>query len=233
MRAAIISDIHSNLPALERTLEVIDEMHVDHVFCLGDIVGYGPSPNECIALVRERCTAVIKGNHDSGVLDETPLDHFNDYGESAIRWTRKHITSKNLEYLAGLPLLHVHEDLTLTHASPLRPDSWRYIFAWPDAQRCFGAFGTRFCFIGHTHIPVVVGEDGTVNIFAPGKRFLINVGSVGQTRDGNPRLSFGVVDTVEETYENVRVDYDIEAAAAAVLQARLPDYLAHRLFLGI
>jgi predicted phosphodiesterase len=103
MRAAIISDIHSNLPALERTLEVIDEMHVDHVFCLGDIVGYGPSPNECIGLVRERCTAVIKGNHDSGVLDETPLDHFNIYGESAIQWTRKHITSKNLEYLAGLP----------------------------------------------------------------------------------------------------------------------------------
>ena len=233
MRAAIISDIHSNLPALERTLEVIDDLRVDHVFCLGDIVGYGPSPNECIALVRERCTAVIKGNHDSGVLDETPLDHFNVYGESAIKWTRKHITSKNFDYLAGLPLLHVHGDLTLTHASPLRPESWRYIFAWPDAERCFAAFGTSLCFIGHTHIPVVVGEDGTVNGFTPGKRYLINVGSVGQARDGNPRISFGVLDTENVTYQNIRVDYDIEAAAAAVLEARLPDYLAHRLFLGI
>ncbi len=233
MRIAVISDIHSNLPALTRTFEVLDQLGTDRIFCLGDIVGYGPSPNECIALVRERCAAVVKGNHDSGAIGEVPLEHFNTYGKNAIRWTRKHLTRKNAEYLRDLPLLVVQDDITLAHASPLHPEDWRYIFAWPDAHRCFDAFGTRICFIGHTHIPVIVGEDGTVNMFRNDRRYLINVGSVGQARDGNPRASFGLLDTTRNTYEVLRIEYDIEATAAAIFAAGLPDYLAHRLFLGI
>jgi len=233
MRIAVISDIHSNLPALQRTFEVIDRLAVDRVYCLGDIVGYGPSPNECIALIRDRCMAVVKGNHDSGAIDEVPLDHFNVYGRNAIRWTKTHLTKKSAEYLRDLPLLHVEDDITLAHASPLHPEEWRYIFTWPEAHRCFAAFSTRICFIGHTHIPVVVGEDGSVNRFRDGRRYLINVGSVGQARDGNPRISFGLLDTATDTYEAMRVDYNIEATASAILAARLPDYLAQRLFLGI
>jgi diadenosine tetraphosphatase ApaH/serine/threonine PP2A family protein phosphatase len=233
MRIAVISDIHSNLPALLRTFEEIDQLSVDRVFCLGDIVGYGPSPNECIALVQERCAAVVKGNHDGGVIGDVPLDHFNTYGQSAIRWTKKHITRKNAEYLSSLPLLRVEDDITLAHASPLHPEDWRYIFSWPDAERSFSAFSTHICFIGHTHIPVVVGEDGSVNMYRKGKRYLINVGSVGQARDGNPRATFGLLDTGNASFEIVRVTYDIEATASAILAARLPDYLAHRLFLGV
>jgi diadenosine tetraphosphatase ApaH/serine/threonine PP2A family protein phosphatase len=233
MRIAVISDIHANLSALTRTFEVIDQLSVDRVYCLGDIVGYGPSPNECIALIRERCAAVVKGNHDCGAIGEVPLDHFNTYGRSAIRWTKKHLTRKNTDYLRNLPLLQVEDDITFVHASPLHPADWRYIFAWPDAQRSFSAFGTRICFIGHTHIPVVVGEDGSVNIFRDGKRYLINVGSVGQARDGNPKASFGMLDTTAKTFEALRVEYDIEATAKAILAANLPDYLAQRLFLGI
>ncbi len=233
MRIAVISDIHSNLTALQRTFEVIDRLSVDRVYCLGDIVGYGPSPNECIQIVQERCSAVVKGNHDSGAIDELPLDHFNIYGKSAIRWTRTHLTQANVEYLRGLPMLRVVDDITLAHASPLNPEDWRYIFAWPDAERCFMAFSTRICFIGHTHIPVIVGEDGSVNTFRDGLRYLINVGSVGQARDGNPRISFGLLDTTAATFEVMRVDYNIETTASAILAARLPDYLAQRLFLGI
>jgi diadenosine tetraphosphatase ApaH/serine/threonine PP2A family protein phosphatase len=233
MRIAVISDIHSNLTALKRTFEVIDQLAVDRIFCLGDIIGYGPSPNECVALVRDRCNAVVKGNHDSGVVGELPLDNFNAYGRNAIRWTKKHLTKKNAEYIRGLPLLLVEDEITLVHASPLHPEDWRYIFAWPDAQRCFAAFGTQICFIGHTHIPVVVGEDGTVNMFRGDRRYLINVGSVGQARDGNPRASFGVLDTTRHVFEVMRIEYDIETTASAILAARLPDYLAHRLFLGI
>jgi diadenosine tetraphosphatase ApaH/serine/threonine PP2A family protein phosphatase len=233
MRLAVISDIHSNLPALTRTFEVIDGLSIDRVYCLGDIVGYGASPNECITLVRDRCAAVVKGNHDCGAIGEVPLEHFNTYGRSAIRWTKKHLTKKNSEYLQSLPLLHVEGDVTLAHASPLHPAEWRYIFAWPDAQRSFAAFGTRICFIGHTHIPVIVGEDGSVNVFRDGKRYLINVGSIGQARDGNPRASFGLLDTAAKSFEAMRIDYDIAATAQAILAANLPDYLAQRLFLGI
>jgi len=233
MRIAVISDIHSNLPALLRTFEVIDQLSVDRVYCLGDIVGYGPSPNECVSAVQERCASVVKGNHDCGVIGELPLEHFNTYGQSAIRWTRKHITKKNAEYLSSLPLLRVMDDITLVHASPLHPEDWRYIFSWPDADRCFSAFSTCICFIGHTHIPVIVGEDGSVNMFRKGKRFLINVGSIGQARDGNPRATFGLLDTESVSFEILRVAYDIEATASAILAARLPDYLAHRLFLGV
>lgn len=233
MRIAVISDIHSNLPALTRTFEIIDQISVDRVYCLGDIVGYGPFPNECIALVRERCAAVVKGNHDAGAVGEVPLDHFNAYGKNAIRWTRKHLTRKNTEYLLALPPMRAEDNVTLAHASPLHPEDWHYIFAWPDANRCFAAFGTRICFIGHTHIPVVVGEDGSVNVYRTDRRYLINVGSVGQARDGNPRISFGLLDTTNGTFEVLRIEYDIEATASAILEARLPDYLAHRLFLGI
>lgn len=233
MRVAVISDIHANLPALETVFTIIDQIGVDRILCLGDIVGYGPFPNECIALVRERCAAVVRGNHDAGAIDELPLDHFNTYGEIAMKWTRKQLTAESAAFLRSQPLMQVVDGITIAHAAPLHPGSWRYIFAWPDAQRCFAAFGTPYCFIGHTHVPVVVGESGSVNQFRSGERFLINVGSVGQARDGVPRASFGLLDTERGTYDTVRTEYDIEAAARAILQARLPDYLAQRLFLGI
>jgi diadenosine tetraphosphatase ApaH/serine/threonine PP2A family protein phosphatase len=233
MRTAVISDIHANLEALRAVLRTIDTLGADRIVCLGDIVGYGPEPNDCLDLVQERCSAVILGNHDSGVLGDTPLDQFNEFGRAAIRWTRRRITKRNLEYLRSLPLIHSGDDATYVHASPLQPSSWRYVFAWPDARRCFQAFSTQFCFIGHTHIPVVVGENGTVNVFQDHQRYLVNVGSVGQARDGNPKASFGLLDTGKSNLEIVRVPYSIEVTAEAILQARLPDYLAQRLFLGI
>jgi diadenosine tetraphosphatase ApaH/serine/threonine PP2A family protein phosphatase len=233
MRVAVISDIHGNLAALQRVLEIIDTLHVDTINCLGDIVGYGAQPNDCIELVQQRCRVIVRGNHDSGALGEIPLDRFNPYGRSAIRWTRKNLTRENVQFLKDLPLSAVDQEITYAHASLPDPDAWRYVVTWPEARRCFSGFTTHLCFIGHTHVPAIVSEDGQVNLYRSNKRHLVNVGSIGQPRDGNPRAAFGFADTERNLLEIIRVEYDIESSARAILKARLPDYLAQRLFLGI
>jgi predicted phosphodiesterase len=230
MRFAIVSDIHANLAALERVLDVIEKKGVDAVYCLGDTVGYGAHPNECVALVREKCAIALRGNHDAGALGDLPHTHFNAYGRSAIRWTKKKLTPKNVDYLRSLPFATTVDNITLAHASVPDPESWRYIVTWDEARRCFEGFSTRFCFIGHTHIPVIVSEEGRVNSMQQGKRHIINVGSVGQPRDGNPNAAFALVDG--DRVEIVRVSYDVEKSARAILEAHLPDYLAQRLFVG-
>jgi predicted phosphodiesterase len=233
MRIAIISDVHGNLPALEAVLARLEELDADVIHCLGDIVGYGPFPNECVELVQARCTHVVKGNHDSGLLGETPIDDFNRYGQEAIRWTIKKITHSHLEYLRQLPSTAIENNLTLVHASPVDPEQWTYVMSRPQARDCFWAFATELCFIGHTHVPVIVGEDGIVNSFRKGIRHLINVGSVGQPRDGNPQSAFGFLDTAIPSYELVRVSYDVKRTVDAIDKAGLPNFLGHRLIQGI
>jgi diadenosine tetraphosphatase ApaH/serine/threonine PP2A family protein phosphatase len=239
MRIALLSDIHGNLPALHAVLARISTLSVDTIASLGDAVGYGPFPNECVALVRERCAVAVKGNHDAGVLGETPLEDFNRLGRDAIEWTAEVLTVENRAFLSALPLLDVLDVITLVHASPANPPAWTYIITMASAREAFTAFTTPVCCIGHTHVPVVIGEDFSVNVFRnpaePGKepcRFLINVGSVGQPRDGSPDACFGLLDTALWTYEAVRVPYDIEATASAIKAARLPEQLARRLFRG-
>ena len=233
MRIAIISDIHGNLEALIRVLSTVNYLQCDLIYCLGDIVGYGPFPNECVDLIRERCAVVIKGNHDSGVTGDTPLDKFNQYGIAAIKWTQKEITRKNLDYLKRLPYVRVHNDITLTHASPEEPALWKYVMTPTAASRSFKAFTTGLCFIGHTHVPIIIGEDGSVNEPKKDCRYLINVGSVGQPRDHNPKSAFGLFSTETNDYELMRVEYDVQTTASAILKRRLPDFLASRLFLGL
>jgi len=232
-RIAILSDIHANLAALEAVLKKIDEVKVGAIHCLGDIGGYGPFPNECIELVRTHCSSVVKGNHDSGIAGETDIQEFNRFGQEAIQWTIRSITSENLEYLRGLPLVTTREDMTFVHASPMRPEEWTYILSLSDAMESFKAFHTTHCFIGHTHLPVVVGEDLKVNAYSAGVRTLINVGSVGQPRDGNPDAAFGILDRKERTYSLIRVPYDVDTTARAIRKAGLPSFLAKRLFKGV
>jgi predicted phosphodiesterase len=233
MRTAVISDIHSNLEALSRVLDRIDQLGVDRIVCLGDIVGYGPRPNECIDLVRKRCASVIKGNHDAGAVGELPLEHFNVNGRSAIRWTRDQLSPQNADFLRGLTLLRVLDDMTLTHATPTDPESWDYVVSRPAIRKCFNHFTTSICFIGHTHTPLIAGEDGKINAFKAGMRYLINPGSVGQPRDGNPRASFGLLDDESWKFEIVRVTYNTDATASAIRNAGLPDALGKRLLHGI
>lgn len=233
MRVAIISDIHANLPALESTLAYIEDTNVDAIHCLGDIVGYGPFPNECVDLVRARCKHVVKGNHDSGLAGETSIQDFNQYGRKAIEWTADVITPENLEYLRSLPYSVVENGYTLVHSSPVQPEEWTYVLSRQDAELSFDAFTTDLCFIGHTHVPLIVGEDLSVNKFRKGLRYLINVGSIGQPRDGNPQAAFGLLNTEGPNYELIRVPYDVERTAKAIDDAGLPAFLAHRLFQGM
>jgi putative phosphoesterase len=233
MRVAILSDIHANLPAFEAVLEEIARHDVERIHCLGDIVGYGPFPNECVELVRTRCSIVIKGNHDSGATGETPLRSFSDHARKAIRWTMDHLTGESAEYLKQLPFTHVENHLTLVHASPDDPPAWNYVLTLRDAESAFASFTTDVCFIGHTHVPVVIGEDLSINTYTPRGRFIINVGSVGQPRDQNPAAAFGILDLDSRQYELVRVSYDVDRTQSAIRDAGLPQFLARRLSMGM
>jgi len=232
MLIAVLSDIHGNLPAFEEVLKKVEDLKVETLYCLGDTVGYGPFPNECVDLVRKRCAVVLKGNHDSGLIGETPLDDFNHYGVSAIQWSKTVVTKENCEYLRGLPYTAEPNGLTLAHSSPNRPDAWSYILTMRAAQENFGAFKTPICFIGHTHVPIIIGEDGAVNRYKQGARHIINVGSVGQPRDGNPDAAFGLYDTSTAEYSLVRVHYEVQKTARAIRDLGLPEFLAQRLFQG-
>ncbi len=232
MKIAIVADIHSNLPALTQVLASAEKAGVEQVYCAGDLVGYGPFPNESIDLIRSACSGVVAGNHDAALAGKVGLDRFNRAGAKALRWTKKMITPANADYLRQLPMRIVREEFTLVHASPADPDSWEYVLSAAEAQEAFGAFSTRLCFMGHSHVPLIIGEDMSFNAFRKDCRFLVNVGSVGQPRDGDPRAAFGLLDTVEWTYELVRVEYDVQKTAAATVEAGLPAALARRLLTG-
>jgi predicted phosphodiesterase len=233
MRIAIISDIHSNLEALTKAMELIDQHSIDEIICLGDIVGYGANPNECIELVRQRCSAVIKGNHEHAVEDSSLTEYFTDDARAAIFWTRKQLTEKNFNYLLALPLFHKTDDLLFVHASPCHPAEWHYILDTSHACAAFRCFSELICFIGHTHTPVIYSTGGQVRRITKEERSIINVGSIGQPRDRNSDLSFGIFDTGTWKYENIRSPYDMQTAARKILKTTLPPKLGQRLFMGV
>lgn len=233
MRIAIISDIHSNLPALIRTLSIIDEEKIDEIYCLGDIVGYGGNPNECVDLIRRRATHCVLGNHDAAAIDTAQANFFTRPGRVAVEWTNTVLSPDNMAYLKGLPYRVDLELCTLAHANPSEPELWDYIMTLHEAEVQFDAFDTSLCFIGHTHVPVLLCEDMRTFTLKRDLRYLINVGSVGQPRDGNPHLSFGILDTEAWTYRNVRAEYDIRSAAETIMKNGLPGVLADRLFKGM
>jgi predicted phosphodiesterase len=233
MRIAILTDIHSNYPALERALSIIEKTNIDRIFCLGDIIGYGPFPNECVDLVREHCNGVVVGNHDFGLIGKTPLSGFNKLGKKALQWTKKQISDQNLEFLNNLPLRIEENNITFVHSSPADPSEWTYITTINDVQDAFEAFSTQLCFFGHTHIPSIIGEDLSINQFRKDCRFLINTGSVGQPRDGDPRAAIGILDTNNWSYELMRFEYDVARTTEAIMKSGLPNMLAKRLINGI
>jgi predicted phosphodiesterase len=233
VRIAIISDIHSNLEALTKAMEIIDRRSVDEIICLGDIVGYGANPNECIELVRQRCCVIIKGNHENAVENISLTEYFTDDARVAIFWTRKQLTENNFDYLLTLPLSHKADDLLFVHASPCNPAEWHYILDNADTSAAFRCFSELICFIGHTHTPAVFSTSGgSIGITKEG-RSIINVGSIGQPRDRNTDLSFGIFNTRTWMYENIRSPYDMEIAAWKILKTTLPPKLGQRLLIGV
>lgn len=307
-RFAVISDIHGNLPALKRCLDSLDEQGFDSIYCCGDIVGYGAYPNECCKLLRKRGIPGILGNHDSVAIHLNDLEKFNTTARAAILWTHNRLKSDHLEYLRSLPLVRTDPDKTLVHASPRNPERWDYILSPLDIWLNLNHFSTPLCFVGHSHLPMVVEDQSPTDATAPsrpssaesqstpspdeggaflppqpegwetdaelvqeifgdieeeelagtdpaaacgvfdpnrfrmleagevelvaGRRYLVNVGSVGQPRDSDPRLCYVTVDLDERRLSFHRLEYAIQEAQNAILEAGLPAGLAQRLILG-
>ncbi|MDP2884272.1 MAG: metallophosphoesterase family protein [Ignavibacteria bacterium] len=233
VRIAIISDIHSNLEALTSAFAAIDAEHVDTIVCLGDIVGYGANPNECLSLVRSRCSTILLGNHDAAALDLSFANQFTLNAQLSAIWTFGILLDENKAFLKDLPQDKTLGDVLLSHASPFEPKEWHYVISEYDTREAFRAFTERICFIGHSHIPVIFSERGKAATVSETGRFIVNVGSIGQPRDGNPNLSFGIFDTELWSYQNVRIGYDIDTAAEKIRKAGLPRTLAERLYHGM
>ena len=242
MRIAVVSDIHGNRPAFAEVLAEIDAEQVDEVWCLGDLVGYGAEPDACIELAREHCDLCLVGNHDLAVRGDLSLSEFSRGAELAARWTQETIADDNLEFLLGLEPELLDRPVGLYHASPRDP-VWEYVLSTLLAELCLDVQGHRVCLIGHSHVALsfsrLEGEpasgetrpDGASLDISDGE-WLLNPGSVGQPRDGDPRAAWLMLETSSWTVEYRRTEYDIAAAAAAIRAARLPDSLAERLEYG-
>ncbi|HUI31590.1 MAG TPA: metallophosphoesterase family protein [Candidatus Acidoferrales bacterium] len=231
MKFAVISDIHSNFEALVAVLREIGKKKVDEIICLGDIVGYGANPDEVVELVRNEVKYSVRGNHDDALFSDETFLALNSYAKSAITYTAEIVSDKNKEWLKELPNIQKLDDIMMVHACPSAPQSWKYVFTQEDAEIELSSFQERICLIGHTHVPVIFknssGLGGAAKI-----RELINVGSVGQPRDGDNRASFGIIDTRNFTYANLRIEYNYRTAADKIMAAGLPSILGERLHRG-
>lgn len=240
MQYAVIADIHANLEAFKVVLSDIEKNKIDEILFLGDAVGYGPNPNECVELLSQRCKAMVAGNHDWATLGLTDICYFNDNARYALEWTKGVLTEKNMSILKALPIKKVLQDdnIILVHATPKNPEEWHYLLTLWDAEINFQYFNTQFCFIGHSHQPFILerftsGEMVTHKEEASIKesyRYIINVGSVGQPRDGDPRACYAIID--DNRIKIVRVPYDIGAIQNKMEKERLPLYLIERLAIG-
>jgi len=239
MRFAIFSDIHANLEAFEAMLADANESRCTHFVCLGDVVGYNANPHECVQRVREMDCPIVKGNHDEqGALDKSSRD-FNELAEQAISWTRDHLTEQDKEWLRELHLQRQVGDFTIVHATLDTPGQWGYVFNNFDAVASFTYQETALCFFGHTHVPMAFVRDEVIRRVKlehlridPAKKYFINVGSVGQPRDGDWRAAYCIYDVHANEVEQRRVHYDIVAAQKKIINAGLPALLAKRLAIG-
>jgi diadenosine tetraphosphatase ApaH/serine/threonine PP2A family protein phosphatase len=235
VKLALLSDIHSNLEALDAVLEALPE--VDRILVLGDIVGYGPDPNAVIQRLRSVKARAVRGNHDQAMLDPGILDLFNPHAAAAGLWTRDVITTENMGYLTSLPLYGRLGRHRMVHGSPRKPYIWEYILDELQALEILVRLGARYCFFGHTHLPRIFTEsgeqvpDGTEWIELPASA-LVNPGSVGQPRDGNPDAAFAVVDLSVPAVRFSRVPYDVATTQSKIRAAGLPEVEAARLALG-
>ena len=240
MKYAILSDIHSNLEALRAVLSEISRRGITDFICLGDIVGYGADPYACLEIVKEIHTRTVLGNHDYAAAVPISLSGFNENACLALLWTRQRLDPAGRDFLESLPLTAEVSGAMLVHGSLKDPGRWDYILNPRDARASFNSGRGAISFFGHTHRPLVYREEGGEIIveYGPrielkeGSRYLINVGSVGQPRDRDPRAAFGIYDPGEKNVEIVRVEYPVEKAQEKILRAGLPPFLASRLAVG-
>jgi diadenosine tetraphosphatase ApaH/serine/threonine PP2A family protein phosphatase len=240
MLHAIVSDVHANLEALEAVLADIVVRGAADTVCLGDFVGYGASPNDCIALLRPRVSAAVIGNHDLAALEPALLEYFNPEAAAAARWTADALTREHADYLRALPYSVAWSGVRLAHASPREPELWNYVFSPAEAVDEMNACAEPVCFVGHSHFPGTFEIGGTQATYTRephiegrrDRRQLIVVPSVGQPRDGDPRTGYLLWDDQAWTFDHVRLDYDVDGAMRRIRSAGLPPHLADRLRWG-
>jgi predicted phosphodiesterase len=241
MRYLIFSDLHSNLESLQAFSQIAATLDHDKKVFLGDVVGYCADPNACVEWVREHADIVLGGNHDYAVVGKTELSTFNPHAYQACLWTRKELSEENKAYLLALPCEIEKDGIHWVHSSPFEPDRWHYVYSRKDGKINFDHFSTSLCFLGHSHRPVIIeqGSNGEIMDYdvsfwnlRPEFRYIVNVGSLGQPRDGNPKPSFVIYDSDSATVQFRRYEYDFEPTQKKIRANGLPFPLADRLAIG-
>lgn len=246
MRCAVISDIHGNHEALTAVLADIKQKGIKDIFCLGDIVGYGAEPGKCLAEIGSLTDKIAAGNHDHGAVGLLDLSSFNLNARKAVEWTAGVLTLQEKETLSKLPLIIKSNtesgDFLAVHSTPNKPEDWHYILSLDEAEYQFEKFRENICFVGHSHQPIFWESDANsrCNIISrahvrldKAKRYIINVGSTGQPRDGDPRSAYAIFDSSKKEVTIARVEYDVKAAQEKIIKAGLPVRLAERLSIGM
>ncbi|BAL81449.1 metallophosphoesterase family protein [Caldisericum exile] len=244
MRITFVSDIHSNIEAFSVALDLIKMKNIDKIMSCGDIVGYGPDPEETINLFKENSIVGVRGNHDAGAVGDSILYEFNEYARLALLYTKRNISKASENFLKSLPIKIEENDYTIFHGFPNPKNPFKYILSELDVVEAFSYLKTPIGFYGHTHVPCVcrISNENVlevINIQEQMKykldknyKYLINVGSVGQPRDGNPKGTFVIFDSDECSVEFVRFEYNIEKVYNKIIERNLPAYLGERLFTG-
>ena len=239
MKFAILGDIHANLDALEAVLADADARGATHHVCIGDVVGYNANPHECVARIQGLECPVVKGNHDEEASADTEIVGLNPLAQAALLWTRENLDDDDKRWLRELRLVRQVRDFTVVHATLDTPGSWAYVLNKFDAMASFSYQFTQVCFFGHTHVPrvyvkglSVTMETAEQTVIEPGRKYFINVGSVGQPRDGDWRAAYVLYDMEAGEATLHRVEYDIASAQRKILDAGLPPQLAERLSIG-
>ncbi len=240
LRYGILGDVHGNLEALETAVTSLRKLEVDQFLQVGDIVGYGADPGPCIQIIRETGARVVAGNHDWAVVGKLDTAFFNVYARDAVEWTRSILTREDVLYLEGLPLvLEIDGIVTLVHATLDQPEVFDYIQTYYDAHRSLAALRTNVCFMGHSHVPMSFLQKRTIIhtnaehlYLGDVARALVNVGSIGQPRDENPKTAFAIYDSGRQEYTLYRELYDAQRTAAKIRNAGLPPILGERLLYG-
>lgn len=240
MRWAVISDIHSNYEALTAVLAALDKERIDRYLCPGDIVGYGAEPDRCIAEVRKLNPVITAGNHDWAGVGLFPETAFTPNAKKSVAWTRDNLNKESRQFLKNLAVVCREGEITLVHGSLRRPEEFEYVSNLSSARQEFSLLQTKVCFIGHSHVPLIFMEkDERYSLILQcavsledGGRYIVNAGSAGQPRDGNPQAAYVIYDSDKASIEIKRVPYDVACAQEKIIRAGLPEILARRLAAG-
>ena len=241
MKIALISDIHGNLEALEAVLADCEGRKVDKVHCLGDVVGYGSDPGPCLELIQAHCDIRLMGNHEHAVLGQLSTDLLNPIAKSSMAWTKDQLSDKHLTTMNDFLMDATFENLYFVHASPFEPDKWHYILTTSEAERAFQHLPKQIGFAGHSHLPLIFskGPAGPMHMYVghdfhpfEENQYLVNVGSVGQPRDNDPRACYVIFDSSEQELTYYRVEYDMQLTQSKMSRANLPKMLIDRLLVG-